>query len=293
MLTRHGRYSYSPINGRPATQWPGGQRLAIYVALGIEDYAFGAGLSENIIPGASLPDYVNTSWRDYGNRVGGFRVIERLARYGIAPTVLLNTDVYQTAPDIIDAARAAGAEFVAHGQRNSDTLATMSSDEEASYIANVAARIAEHETARPLGWSSPWLAHSPTTLDTLAAAGFHYVLDFRMDDQPTWMTTRNGRILSIPYALELNDSTTMVGRYAGARDFADMIVDEFDEMRSASGDHALVMSIVVHSFISGQPFRLRALTRALDHIAAHGNDVWFTTPGNIAKAVAETPAIAV
>jgi Polysaccharide deacetylase len=293
MLTRHGRYNYSPIAARPRTQWPNGKRLAVYVALGIESYVFGAGLSEDILPGASQPDYVNTSWRDYGNRVGGFRLIERLSQYGIAPTVLLNTDVYETAPEIVDAARLAGGEMIAHGRSNSDTLATMSASEELAYVAGVADRMAEHEKVRPSGWSSPWLAHSPTTLDTLAGAGFRYVLDFRMDDQPVWITTRNGKLLAIPYALELNDSTTMIGRYAGARDFADMIVDEFDEMRKASSSHALVMSIVVHSFISGQPFRLRALTRALDHIAAYGNDVWFTVPGEIAKAVETNPVVAV
>jgi peptidoglycan/xylan/chitin deacetylase (PgdA/CDA1 family) len=292
MLDRRAPYSYSAITKRPPSRWPNGKRLALYVAVGVESYAFGTGLSEDILPGASQPDDVNTSWRDYGNRVGGFRLLERLAAFGIPPTLLLNSDVYDAAPDLIDAARAAGAEMVAHGRSNSDTLATMSPAEEAAYIADVTSRILRHESRRPDGWSSPWLAHSPTTLDHLAGAGYRYLLDLRMDDQPVWMSTRQGQMLAIPYALELNDSTTMIGRYSGAQDFAAMIIDEFDEMLHASRDHALVMSVVLHSFISGQPFRLRALTRALTHIAAHRDDVWLTTAAGIAEAVTENPALA-
>src|SRR4051812_34369922 len=118
-------YSYSPIVKRPKSLWPNGKSLALYVAVGIEEYAFGEGLTENILPASSHPDLVNTAWRDYGNRVGGFRLIDRLGSFGIRSTVLLNTDVYETASDLTNHARAAGAEFVAHGLSNSDTLATM------------------------------------------------------------------------------------------------------------------------------------------------------------------------
>ena len=287
----HGRYHYSAITRRPPSRWPCGRGLALYVALGVEDYAFGEGRTEDILPGTPAPDLVNTSWRDYGNRVGAFRLIERLGAFGIPPTLLLNTGVYEAAPDVVDAARAAGAEIVAHGHRNSDTLAGMGEEEERRYVESVAAAIARHEGTRPLGWSSPWLAHSPTTLDTLADAGFRYVLDLRLDDQPVTLATRSGSLTAIPYALELNDSTTAIGRYAGARDFADMIVDEFDELLAASREQALVMSVVVHSFVSGAPFRLRALTRALSHITDRRSEVWLTTPGKIARAAAEHLAL--
>ncbi len=116
--------------------------------------------------------------------------------------------------------------------------------------------------------------------------------DLRLDDQPVWLNAAGGTLLSVPYALEVNDSSTMIGRNLGARDFADMIDDEFDEMLLAAADQPLVMSIVLHSFISGQPFRLRALTRALQHIAGRAEQVWFTQPGEIAAAVAAVPSLA-
>jgi allantoinase len=97
------------------------------------------------------------------------------------------------------------------------------------------------------------------------------------------MTTRGGRILSVPYSQELNDSSAIIGRHVGAEEFSGMIIDQFEEMRATSGDQPLVMSVILHSFISGQPFRLRALRRALDHILEAREPLWFTQPGAIAS----------
>lgn len=280
------RYPYSPADRAPAGFWPGGQRLAVYVAIGVEAYRFGDGHTEDLLPGVPAPDLVNTAWRDYGNRVGAFRLLDRLAGCGVAPTVLLNTMVYDTAPDVTDRARAAGAEIVGHGVSNSDSLAGMETAAERAYLTAVSTSIQAHEGEPPGGWSSPWLTHTPTTIDSLAATGYRYLLDLRPDDRPVWLASDHGPLLSIPYALELNDSTTVIGRQVSAADFADMIVDEFDDLLDSPPDHPIVMSVVLHSFISGVPFRLRPLTRALRHIGALRNDVWLTQPRHIHRAFA-------
>jgi peptidoglycan/xylan/chitin deacetylase (PgdA/CDA1 family) len=291
-LPAQDRWTYAPIIPRPGERWPNGARLAVYVALGVEEYVFGAGRTEDILPGATQPDLVNTSWRDYGNRVGGFRLLDRFGELGIRPGLMLNTAVYDHAPALMAAARAAGAEIVAHGHTNSDCLAGMTEAAEAAYLRAIAARITAEEGAPPQGWSSPWLAHTPATIDLLTEAGFGYLMDFRLDDRPVWLRARQGRLLALPYGLEINDSSTIIGRMASAREFAEMIIDEFDEMLAQAEQGPLVMSIVVHSFISGQPFRLRALTRALDHIAAHRSDIWLARPGEIAAHVAARPECA-
>lgn len=293
MLTRQTRYDYSPITDRPDFSWPGGKRLAVYFVMGVEDYNFGPGMTEDIFPGAPKPDYVNTSWRDYGNRVGAFRLIDRCEELGVPLSILLNTAVYDSAPSLTDHARAKGCEIVGHGVSNSDTLAEMSPEDEAAYLEAVATRIEEQEGARPGGWSSPWLAQTESTVDLLKEAGYRYLMDLRLDDQPVWLSTRSGPLLSLPYALELNDSTTLIGRQADAEAFGQMIRDEFDELRMAAKTVPLVMSVVVHSFISGQPFRLAALTRALRHIAAGHEDVWLTTPNQIAAHIEADPVRAV
>jgi hypothetical protein len=280
------RYGYSPIVGRAPGRWPGGKKLAVYVAVGVEDYRFGDGHTEDLMPGVAHPDLVNTAWRDYGNRVGAFRLFDRLTSFDVPATVLLNTMVYDSAPDVVAAARRHGAEFVGHGVSNSDSLGGLDNAAERGYLRSVAARIEAEEGRAPGGWSSPWLTHTPSTVDLLADTGYRYLLDLRMDDQPVWLSTGGAPLLSIPYPLELNDSTTMVGRGASAADFTAMVVDEFDELLAAASDQPLVMGLVTHSFISGVPFRLRALTRALQHMAAHADDVWFTQPGRIHRAFA-------
>jgi peptidoglycan/xylan/chitin deacetylase (PgdA/CDA1 family) len=284
-VTSPAGYPYTPLPARPTGSWPNGARLAVVVCVGVESYRFGDGRTEDVLPDVPAPDLVNTAWRDYGNRVGAFRIFEALRGLGIPPTVLLNTDVYDEAPAVLEAARRAGAEIVGHGRSNSDSLSEMTPDAERTYLTHVADRIRAHEGAAPGGWSSPWLSHTPATLNLLAETGYRYLLDLRLDDQPVWLSTESGPLLSIPYNAEINDSSTMIGRQASAHEFADMIVDEFAELSATQ--RPLVMSIVLHSFITGVPFRLRAVRRALERVAG-GDGVWLTTPREIHQAVVES-----
>lgn len=289
-MTTPGGYAYTPLPARSPGTWPNGARLALVVCVGVESYRFGDGHTEDVLTDVPAPDLVNTAWRDYGNRVGAFRLFEMLARLGIPPTVLLNTDVYDEAPAVLEAARRARAEIVGHGRSNSDSLSGMSLAAERAYLAAVADRIRVEEGTPPGGWSSPWLSHTPFTLSLLVENGYRYLLDLRLDDQPVWLSTESGPLLTIPYAAELNDSSTMVGRSVLARDFADMIDDEFAELHAAAADTPLVMSVVLHSFISGVPFRLRPVGRALERIAAT-DGVWLTTPRDIHRAVVDSPEL--
>ena len=284
-MTRPWRQSALP--SRPPSRWPGGARVALWVAVGVESYRSDEGRTEDILPRGPAPDLVNAAWRDYGNRVGAFRLFDALSALGIRPALLLNTDLYDEAPEVIAAARAAGAEIVAHGLSNSDALPEMTAERERAYVETCAARIAAGEGRPPQGWSTPWLQHRDSTLTHLKGAGFDYVLDFRLDDQPVWLATDAGPILSIPYAAELNDSSTMIGRMMGPADFAQAILDECEALW-AWGDQAVAMSVVLHSFISGQPFRLRPVADALAQIAARG-DVWLATPAEIHAAVLDGP----
>jgi allantoinase len=291
-LPSHGRYEFSPIVGRTPYEWPGGRRLAVYFALGIEHYAFDEGMTEKLVPGVPRPDVLNTSWRDYGNRVGAWRILSAFEEYGLPLSILLNTALYDHAPALLAACRRSGCEIIAHGYSNSDVMAGMDEPTESRYIHEVTERIAKEEGVRPQGWASPWIAETLATPDLLQEAGYRFLLDWCMDDQPVWMKTRGGQILSVPYSQELNDSSTVIGRQAAASEFCDMIVDQFDELQGAARDQPLVMSVILHSFITGQPFRLRALRRALDHVMRNAGAVWFTQPGVIASHILSTaPAL--
>ena len=130
---------------------------------------------------------------------------------------------------------------------------------------------------------------SNVTLDLLQEAGYSYMLDWPADDQPFWMKTRTGRILSVPYSIELNDSPAQVFRHHTGREFEEMIIDHFDEMLVQSRKYPLVFTIVLHPFVIGQPFRLHALRRALTRLLEHRDELWLTTPGGIADHIAGLP----
>ena len=128
-------------------------------------------------------------------------------------------------------------------------------------------RIKKESGTAPLGWLSPWISESLDTPDLLAEAGYKYTLNWAHDDQPVKFKTKNGELWSIPYPQELNDIPMIIARQMDARDFADVIVDNFDEMLAQAKAQPLVMGMALHPYIVGQPYRLRHLRRALQHIA--------------------------
>jgi allantoinase len=128
------------------------------------------------------------------------------------------------------------------------------------------------------------------TPDLLAEAGYSYLLDWGMDDQPIWFRTRGGkRILSVPYPQEVNDIPAIAVRRNMGTQFSEMIVDQFDEMLAQSKSGPLVMGIALHPYLVGYPYRLRELRRALDHINKSNKQFWLTTSGAIAEYVAKLP----
>ena len=284
MLRTQRRYKYSPISDRAPGRWPNGQGLGVYVALNLEQYAWGEGLVEDLVPGIPAPDVLNNSWRDYGNRVGSWRLLELFQSFSLPITLLINSELYGACPQLVAAFREAGAEVASHGRTNSEHQAALNETDERALIDLVTSTIKQHEGHAPAGWLSPWIAETELTPDLLHEAGYKYVLDWCMDDQPVWLTTRTGRLLSVPYPQELNDSAAIIGRQVDANEFATMIIDQFDEMLEQSRDTPLVMGISLHSMIAGQPFRIRALRRALQHIYSHRDRCWLTTAGAIAEA---------
>jgi hypothetical protein len=136
---------------------------------------------------------------------------------------------------------------------------------------------------------SPWLSNSAVTMDLLQEAGYRYVMDWTMDDQPIWLRTRQGRILAVPYPIEVNDTRGIVWYRYSSAEFADMIVDQFDEMLEQSAGQPLVCPISLHPFVTGRPYRIRQLRRAFQHILAHRDRIWLTRPRDICAHVESLP----
>jgi allantoinase len=287
-LKSHGRYAYSAITQRPDYSWPGRKRLAVYLGFNIEHFDFGAGLGAALGPRSPEPDVLNYSWRDYGNRVGVWRCLELFDQLKLPAAAIINTALYDDCPEIIEACVKRGDEIVGHGHTNSDRQSDLKEGEEKSLLSSCKERILKESKQNVSGWLSPWISESHLTPDLLAETGYRYTLNWAHDDQPTQFTTRSGRKLwSIPYPQELNDVPMIVARLMDGSDFADMIVDNFDEMLRQSAEQPLVMGIALHPYLVGQPYRLRHLRRALQHIKKKSKKVWFTTPGAICDVVSK------
>jgi peptidoglycan/xylan/chitin deacetylase (PgdA/CDA1 family) len=288
-LKHHGRLPYSAIHRRPDYHWPGRKRLAVYLGFNIEHFDFGAGLGAALGPKSPEPDVLNYSWRDYGNRVGVWRCLDLFDELKVPAAAIINTALYDYAPEIIEACVKRGDEIVGHGHTNSDRQGEMGEKDEAALLSFCREKIKQNSGQDVAGWLSPWISESHLTPDLLAETGYAYTLNWCHDDQPTEFTTRSGRKLwSIPYPQELNDIPMIIARQMDGRDFADMIVDNFDEMLRQSEDQPLVMGIALHPYLVGQPYRLRHLRRALQHIKRKvARKVWITTPGAICAHVAK------
>lgn len=281
-LPHHDRFPYASILERPDFDWPGGARLAVHVSLNLEHFAFGEGLGSELVPNEAEPDVLNYAWREYGNRVGVWRLLELFDALELPVSVLANASIASHCPGVIDAFRARGDEIVGHGRTNSEKQGEMSEADERALIVETTAALTAPDGTRPRGWLGPWISQSRLTPDLLHEAGYTYLMDWAHDDQPVRMTTRAGSILSVPYPQELNDVPTILKRHATASDFADVIVDQFDEMLGQCAGQPLVMGIALHPFIVGQPYRLRHLRRALARVAAPNEAVWLARTGEIA-----------
>jgi len=288
-LPKHDRYDYVPLSRRPDYSWPDGKRLAVCFCNNIEVFGFLSGLGSDSATLTAPQTTRNYAWRDYGNRVGQWYLFDLLDEMAVPASHNVNSLLFDDCPEIAARIRARGDEVVGHGRTNAERQDVLWEADEAKLIAECTEGLTRHMGTPPKGWLGPYLAQTRVTLDLLKEAGYDYVMDWPADDQPFWMRTRSGRILSVPYSIELNDSPAMVFRQHGAREFESMIIDQFDEMLVQSAKWPLVFTVVLHPFIVGQPYRLRALRRAMQHVLRHRDDLWITTPGEIARYCAAMP----
>jgi allantoinase len=285
LLPQHDRYDYLPLPDRPDYSWPEGRRLAFVVNTNIEWFAFNAGLGHDPAKTNEPQTHRNYSWRDYGNRVGIWRLFDLLDELRLPAAHNTNSLVYRYAPQITDAIRRRGDEVVAHGRTNAENLRGMWATDEERLIQEVTATIESHEGRPPLGWMGAGAYETGNTLDLLKAAGYRYVMDWPMDDQPVWLRTKSGPWLSVPYPIETDDAQAIVHRKYMGRDFCDLLVAQFDEMMRQCERHPLVINVSLHPYIFGHPYQVHFLRQALAHCIAHASAqrVWWTRPGEIAQ----------
>ena len=281
LLPQHSRYDFIPLRERRKYAWPGGKRLAFTVTTNIEWFAFGAGLGNDLAKSGEPQTHRNHSWRDYGNRIGIWRLFDLLDELRLPAGHCTNSLIYLYAPQITDAIRRRGDEVIAHGRTNAENLRGLWQPDEERILREVTEAIAQHEGRPARGWFGAGAYETANTPDLLKELGYAYVMDWPMDDQPVWLRTRGGPLLSVPYPIEIDDAQTILHRQYTAAQFCDALVDQFDEMIEESERYALVMNVSLHPYVFGQPFRLRKLRAALKHCVQH-DSVWWCRPGDIA-----------
>ena len=277
----YGPFPYSPIVRRPRIEWPGGARVALWIIPNIEFFS----LNERVPPSPQerLPDVPTWAVRDYGNRVGVFRLMRVLDRYSFRATVALNSDLCAQHPIIIEEGQARKWEWMGHNESNTRRLNQLPEGEEPRVIRNTLDTIERATGQRPSGWLGSGLQETWDTLDHLAAAGCQYVADWTNDDQPYVMSLEGGReLVSVPYSYDINDKQAFERDHRTPAEFQDMICRQFDTLYEEGEESGRVMAIVVHPYLTGQPYRIGALDKAIEYICRHAG-VWLATGSEITR----------
>ena len=281
----YGPFPYVPINDRPKLEWPNGARLAVWIIPNIEFFPLTLGIPGSVYSShAPVPSVRAWAQRDYGNRVGIWRIMEVMQKHGVRASPTLNSDICDHHPQIVKAAVELGWEILGHNETNSRWLNQMEPEEEKPSIARTLSKIAALSGKKPAGWLGAGLAETWNTLDYLADEGVQYVADWVSDDQPFFITLDDGRkLVSIPYSYEINDSPFLQTRNHAVEEFVSAIKRQFDVLYAEGARSARVMAICLHPYLIGVPHRIGGLDEAVSYIAAH-DGVWFATGSEIVQA---------
>jgi peptidoglycan/xylan/chitin deacetylase (PgdA/CDA1 family) len=277
-------YDYWPYEERPRIVWPGDRKLAFWIAPNIEYYEFAPPVNPQR-PGwpRPSPDVVGYSQRDWGNRVGHWRLMELLDKYGLRGSVSLSVGLIDHHPEIIEACVARRWEFFSHGVYNTRYSYGMDEAQERALIEDSIRVVQDATGQRIRGYLAPALTHTERTFDLLGEYDFWYTCDLFQDDQPQPIKTRAGRLMSMPYSLEVNDVITYGAMGMNPWRYADVLKRHFDQLLEEGERSGTVMCIPLHAYLVGQSHRLRPFEAALKHIAEHAGDVWMATGSEIAE----------
>jgi allantoinase len=271
------RLEYSAIVDRPPLKLPGGARMIVWPIVNLELWDIGRPMARQVIPapaGASpLPDLPNWAWHEYGMRVGFWRLKAALDRFGIVPTLSINSAVCAAYPRVAKAALDGGWEFMGHALLQKPIHQEL---DQAGMIRASLQQLKQFTGKPPVGWLGPGLTETLETPDLLAEAGIQYIGDWVCDDEPCEIKTTHGPLVTLPYSVELNDIPMMMVQHHSAGEFVTRSMDYFDRIYAESAERAKVMAIAVHPYISGTPFRIKYFETVFERIKAQPGVLFWT-----------------
>ena len=277
------RVDYSPIIDRPIIKWPNDARVALWISPNVEHYEYmpDDDSARTPWPRTPFPDVQQYSYRDYGNRVGFWRMLESLDKYNIRCCVSLNMAVLEHFPEIGQAMVQRDYDYMSHGIYNTRYLYTYTEDQEREFYRDTIDTLKLHTGKQLKGMLGPAISGTERTPDLLAEAGLIYHTDWMHDDQPVPIKVKSGKLVSVPYSIELNDSSLLRDNHYEGDYFARICKAQFDQLYKEGAESGRVMCIALHPFLIGQPHRIKYLDDILSHIMSH-DGVWQTTADDIA-----------
>jgi peptidoglycan/xylan/chitin deacetylase (PgdA/CDA1 family) len=292
-MLSHGRTHYTPSFARaPLGPFPGGARLAIHVIVNVEVWDFGRAMPRTALPppggGGTIPDVPNFAWYQYGQRVGIWRLMDVLARYGVRATLSVNSAVCREYPQIVERTFAAGWEMMPHGvvQR---TMATV--DDEEAVVREAVDELEAFTGTRPRGWLGPALVQTTQTLDILARAGLEYCCDWGpADDVPFDLQVDGRRMVAVPYPVETNDIVVFAVERHPAHEFEARCIAALDWLYREAHASPRVLAIALHPYLTGTPHRIAVLDRILETATMRYDASAMTASELLDWYVAQTPA---
>lgn len=277
-------YRYSNIGHRPPLRWPNGARVALWVVPNVEHYEYipEERSERDPWPRSPHPDILGYSQRDYGNRVGVWRLFDVIDELKIKCSASLNLGVFQRFPEIMEACEQRNWDVICHGVYNSRPVWGYSEEREKQLIADCIA-MSKRLTGRAFrGWFAPMVSYTPNTVDLLIDAGIDYFCDWVFDDQPFPVRGKTGEIASMPYQLDANDGMffNRLFPHGSGEDFARLLRDYFDRLYKEGAEQGRVACIALHPYIVGNPQYIGAVKDALSYMMGH-QGVWNATGAEI------------
>ena len=287
------RYPYVPITQRKPLKWPNGKRVALIITFNLETwdlvkdtdkpyYAGGPAVLPNTLPG-NIPDYPNYTWREYGQRVGIFRMFDAMDKFDVKPSCTVNAVTFDRRAAMVDAAIERDCEILAHNFEQGELLTDYAHDveKERDVILRTLNAYESYIGRKAKGWLSSSLRGTLNTVSILAGEGCSFYCDIMNDDQPFIINTDNGPLCGIPYSNEINDFTLVTRRGHTTDQVTDILKEELKVLYEEGEESMRIMYIGLHPHVSGRAYRNRSLLEFLEY-AKSLEDVWWTTREEIA-----------
>jgi len=284
----HDHYDWSMLIDRRPVEWPGGKQLAVWINVALQFFPLNQRGQPFPPPGGmttAYPDLRHFTLREYGNRVGVFRILKALDQFKLKGSFALNSRLAERYPALLRRIVDRGDEILCHGwDMDTPHYGGQEEQEEAEVIAR-SLEVLRNATGQPVaGWLSPGRSQSAHTPQLLVANGIDYMCDWINDDMPYQFRTTAGEITVMPLSVELEDRFIIMHNLHSEAEYADQLIDAFDYLYTeASEQGGRLLALNIHPWMLGQPHRIGALERVFQHITSHGG-VWSAAAGDICHA---------